>query len=425
MQLHLKNLGMLIICLLLVLAGMTCAAAQTEISLWTYPIGGWTDEQTVDEIIAGFNAVWPEIRVSIRCLDYGTGDHIVEEALENGTAPDIIMEGPERLVANWGSSGHMLDLSDLWEDTRFDIMASSMAVEPACRNADGKYYVYPLCMTAHCMAINYNDFKAADALQYIDELTHTWTTDGFVNAVRALKAAGFAPGVLYCGGQGGDQGTRALVTNLYSGVFTDSEHTRYTLNNDENIRALTLLKTMVSEGLLTADPEIAGGDAISLFCDGENSMTFCWNASAAITNKLTMAKDVTVFSMAFPSEDGYPELQGGIWGFGVFDNGDAARAEAAKTFIRFVCDDPGQAASSVYESGFFPTRASLGDIYSGTEKSDNAEYAIYVPFLGDYYQITQNWTMQRAEWWQLLQRIFGGGDVASEVAVYMDRVNQN
>ena len=36
-----------------------------------------------------------------------------------------------------------------------------------------------------------------------------------------------------------------------------------------------------------------------------------------------------------------------------------------------VCDDPAQAAKSVYASGFFPTRASLGDIYAGTDKAEN------------------------------------------------------
>ena len=28
---------------------------------------------------------------------------------------------------------------------------------------------------------------------------------------------------MYCGGQGGDQGTRAIVNNLYSGTFTTKD----------------------------------------------------------------------------------------------------------------------------------------------------------------------------------------------------------
>ena len=60
--------------------------------------------------------------------------------------------------------------------------------------------------------------------------------------------------------------------------------------------------------------------------------------------------------MAFPSDDGVPELCGGIWGFGIFDSGDDARIQAAKTFIQFVCDDENQAAESVRLTGFFRSR---------------------------------------------------------------------
>ena len=55
-------------------------------------------------------------------------------------------------------------------------------------------------MTTHCMVIDRAAFEAADALQYLDEETRTWTTDGFVSALRALTEAGFYPtGIVYCG----------------------------------------------------------------------------------------------------------------------------------------------------------------------------------------------------------------------------------
>ena len=102
-------------------------------------------------------------------------------------------------------------------------------------------------MTTHCMVIDRAAFEAADALQYLDEETRTWTTDGFVSALRALTEAGFNPtGIVYCGGQGGDQGTRALVNNLYSGQFTNADHTAYTADSEENIKGLQLLVDLVN-----------------------------------------------------------------------------------------------------------------------------------------------------------------------------------
>ena len=420
-----KKLLALLLALAMVLS-MTAALADdtTTITLWTYPIGNWVDDATVQGIIANFTAANPGIKVEVQYLDYTSGDDQVTAAIEAGTTPDIIMEGPERLVTNWGAAGKMLDLSDLWtEEATADITKTSEAVVAACKAPDGKYYEYPLCMTAHTMTINKQYFEKAGALQYINEETRTWTTDGFKAACKALTDAGFIPGVVYCGGQGGDQGTRALVNNLYSGKFTNAEHTAYTADSEENLKALTELQQMVNDGILTADPSIVAGDEIALFCNGTVAMGFCWNAAAADSNKASLADTVTSLPMAFPSDDGVPELCGGIWGFGIFDNGDAARAEAAKTFIKFVCDDAVQGPQSVYATGFFPVRASFGDIYAGTEKASYGEFSVFMPYLGDYYNVIPGWAAQRTEWWNLLQRVFAGGDVATEVATYVTNSN--
>lgn len=82
-----------------------------------------------------------------------------------------------------------------------------------------------------------------------------------------------------------------------------------------------------------------------MFANGTAAMTFCWNAS----NEATYAEQVTFtpYAMNFPTDDGKVELCGGIWGFGIFDNGDDAKIEAAKTFIKFICDDSHSGPASV------------------------------------------------------------------------------
>ena len=398
----------------------------TAITIWTYPIGKFGDRDAVNELIAKFNEVHPEISVTLELLDYTNGDTQVTGAITAGTTPDIIMEGPERLVTNWGAAGKMVDLSDLWTDeVKADIEATSPSVVSACQ-LDGKYYEYPLCMTTHTMAINYEAFEAAGALQYIDEETRTWTTEDFQNALKALKDAGATPvnGIVYCGGQGGDQGTRALVNNLFSGTYTNAEHTAYTANSPENVEALTLLQTLVNDGLLVADPAAQASDELQQFANGTAAMTFCWNAS----NKAQYAADVsfTPFAMAFPSDDGVPELCGGIWGFGIFDNGDQARIDAAKTFIQFVCDDETQAAASVQMTGFFPVRASLGNVYAGTEtEADADEFLTLMPYLGDYYNVTGGWTEQRTLWFNMLQQAFSGTDAQTAADTFVESANAN
>ena len=398
---------------------------SASITLWTYPIGNWGNSETVASLVASVNQKYPGITVTVEYLDYTNGDDQVNTAIEGGQAPDIVMEGPERLVANWGARGLMVDLSDLFATEAGGEIYDS--VESACKAADGAYYEYPLCMVAHCMAINQNMFEAADAMQYLDAETHTWTTENFLKAVQAVYDSGQQNvGAIYCSGQGGDQGTRALINNLYSGTFTDAEHTKYTADSDVNIKAL---ETLYAQDGINFDASINGGEEITLFRNGTLAMSFCWNA-AQQTNSDNAAAGTTnngdtILPMLFPSDDGKTELCGGIWGFGVFDNGDQAKIDAAKTFIDFICNDPDQVNESVKASTYFPVRPTLTGIYDGMETADtmNTFSEYFMPSMGDYYQVVPGWAEARTAWWNMLQRIGTGGDVATEVGTFVTEAN--
>lgn len=409
-------------------ASSTQAASSAEstgnaasITLWTYPIGNWGNDATVQELVASFNAKYPDIKVTVEYLDYTNGDDQVNTAIEGGSAPDIVMEGPERLVANWGAKGVMADLNDMWDaDAEADIYES---VAAACKGADGNYYEYPLCMIAHCMAINQTVFEAAGAMQYVDADKHTWSTDGFLKAVQAVYDAGY-PNVaaIYCGGQGGDQGTRAIINNMYGGTFTDAEHTKYTADSAENIKAI---ETLYAQDGINFDASIVGGDEIVLFRNGTLQMAFCWNVAQQVNSDnndagLTNSGDV-ILPMAFPTDSGDPQLCGGIWGFGIFNNGDANRLAAAKTFIDFIANDPDQVADSVLASTYFPVRASVGNIYADDEIM--SEYTKFMPYLGDYYQVVPGWAEARTAWWNMLQQVGTGVDVTTAVNEFVATAN--
>ena len=404
----------------------TSATATQEISLWTYPVGGWGDENQVNALTAAFLAD-TGIKVNVEYLAYADGDDKVNAAITANGAPDLIMEGPERLVANWGAKGYMVDLAGMLDDT--DKAEINSAVLSACINADGAMYEYPLVMTAHCMAVNLNAFKEAGADQYLNLDTHTWTTEDFTKAVAALyDHYGDTVGAVYCAGQGGDQGTRALVNNLYGGTFTTEDHSAYTWNDANNIKALELLKGM--DGI-AFDASLAGGDEIAKFYQGVLKMAFCWNIaqqlnpnSAGTGAEKTITGDDIVF-MAFPSETGEAKLQGGIWGFGIFDNGDDAKIEAAKTFVKYMCDSE-NTVDAVKTASYFAVRDAAEGTDLSTIWADNAimnEYNKLMPMLGDYYQVTAGWAQARTSWWNMLQDIGEGADIAATVDTFMAEAN--
>lgn len=398
---------------------------KADLKLFTYPIGQWGKSESVDALLENFNKKYPNVHVSVEYLDYTNGDDQVNTAIEGKAAPDLIMEGPERLVANWGAKGLMVDLKDIFEDEASQDIYKN--VKDACASSDGKYYEYPLAMVAHCMAINKTMFEKADALQYIDEEKHTWTTENFFKAVEAINKSGQNDVLaVYCGGQGGDQGTRALVNNLYGGTFTNKEHTEYTVDSPENIKALEELKK--AKGV-NFDPALVGGDEINLFRNGTLAMSLCWN-SAQQNNKDNGEAGKTnngdeIIPMMFPTDKGDPQLCGGIWGFGIFDNGDANKIKAAKAFIRFMCNDPEQAKLSVQTTGYFPTHEKMTGVYDGTEIADTMKMFTeqFMPHFGDYYQVVPGWAQARTEWWNMLQKIGQGGDVKTELAAFQEKAN--
>ena len=128
--------------------------------------------------------------------------------------------------------------------------------------------------------------------------------------------------------------------------------------------------------------------------------------------------------MAFPS-DAAPQLCGGIWGFGIFDNGDAAKVEAAKAFIKYMCDSEAT-AEAVKTANYFAVRntaegTDLSNIWADNEIM--AEYNVLMPMLGDYYQVTVNWANARTAWWNMLQEVETSDDIAASVAKWAANAN--
>lgn len=405
------------------------STGAVELNLWSFNVGGFAEASNWEPIIAAFNEQNPDIKITVTPINYQDGDQKLTSAITAGTGPDIIFEGPERIVGNYAREGLMVDLSDLWETGGSDIAEGISSVS----QLDGTYYMYPLSVAAHCMAINYEAFEAAGALQYIDEETRTWTTDNFVKAMEAVRDAAAAgtinintPGIIYCGAQGGDQGTRALVNNLYSDYFVNEDGTAYTANSENNVKALKLLQDMVNNGSMSANASFAAADELQAFANQTCAVSFCWNY--ANYTQYAAQTQFTPFAMAFPSADGKPELEmAGPYGFGVFNNKDEAKIEAAKKFVQFVCDDQTVGVEAVKATGFFPVHSDWGDVYTGDADAETrAPFALMSDYLGRYYNLTGGWTEQRGYWWPMLTEIMTtGADVQTAADKYAAQANAN
>lgn len=375
----------------------------TEITWWAFPTFG-VDSGYEQQVADAFMAANPDVKVNVEIIDFTSGADALTSAITAGTAPDVLFDAPGRII-EYGNAGNLVPLDDMIESLKSDIASESLL--ETCVGADGSYYMYPISSSPFYMGLNKEALEEANALQYVNlEGDRTWTTENFVKMCEALRDAGVTtvPGIVYCGGQGGDQGTRALVNNLYSSSIVGEDGK---WNVDANgVKALELLKSMYDSKALDAGFSMAAADELQQFQQETCAMTFCWGTSNAMSYA---SEDYTQISVPFPSDDGVPELEYLVNGFCVFDNGDDAKAEASKRFISFICDDAEWGPKSVVQTGAFPVRASFGNLYEGNEEM--SLLASWTQYYGPYYNTRAGFAAMRPLWFNMLQQVFNGTPV--------------
>lgn len=381
------------------------ASGVTEITWWAFPT--FTQENSADgfgtyeqKIIDAFEAKNPDIKVKLETIDFTSGPEKITTAIEGGTVCDVLFDAPGRIIT-YGKAGKLASLDDLFTE-EFVTDVNNNALLDSCKG-DGTAYMYPISSAPFYMAFNKAMVEDAGVADLVKE---GWTTDDFTKVITALYDKGYNPGSVFCSGQGGDQGSRAFVSNLYSSWITDDGITKYTINDEGGVKALEYIKDAVDKGLLMNGSAYNGGDDIQNFANGQTSFTLLWSPAQPDTQKkLLDASKVEYLEVPFPSEDGVAELEYLVNGFCVFDNGDDAKVEASKKFIQFVCDDPEWGPKDVIRTGAFPVRTSFGNLYENARMTTLAEWTKYY---GPYYNTINGFAEMRTYWFPMLQAVMNG-----------------
>ena len=383
----------------------------TEITWWAFPV--FTQENADDgvgtyeaSIIEAFEKANPDIKVKLETIDFTSGPEKITTAIEAGTAPDVLFDAPGRIIT-YGKNGKLADLNDLFTDEFVADVNNDNLIQAS--KAGDTAYMYPISSAPFYMALNKAMLEDAGVLDLVKD---GWTTDDFEKVIKALKDKGYNPGSLFSNGQGGDQGTRAFLANLYSGSVTDAEVTKYTTDQPNFVKALEKAAGWIKDGYMMNGSQYNGGDDIQNFANGQTSYTILRAPSQnGIQAQLLEASKVEVVEVPFPSDDGKADLEYLVNGFAVFNNGDEAKVAAAKKFIQFICDDEEWGPKNVVRTGAFPVRSSYGKLYD-TERMETI--SAWTEYYSPYYNTIDGFAEMRALWFPMLQAVSNGEESAAE-----------
>lgn len=398
------------------------SSGKTEITWWAFPV--FTQEKVNDgvgtyekEIIKAFEKANPDIKVKLETIDFKSGPEKITTAIEAGTAPDVLFDAPGRII-QYGKNGKLVELNDLFTNDFVKDVNNNQIIQAS--KAGDKAYMYPISSAPFYMALNKKMLKEAGVLDLVKE---GWTTADFEKVLKALKDKGYTPGSLFSNGQGGDQGTRAFISNLYGGSVTDDKVTKYTTDSPNFVKGLNKAVSWIKDGLMTNGSQFDGGADIQNFANGQTSYTVLWApAQKGIQAKLLKASGVEVVEVPFPSDNGKPALEYLVNGFGIFNNKDKKKVEAAKKFVKFIADDKKWGPKNVVRTGAFPVRSSFGKLYNDKRMETISTWTKYY---SPYYNTIDGFAEMRTLWFPMLQSVSNGDEkVESALKTFTEKANE-
>lgn len=388
-------------------------AKEVVIKFWNFPnFSGDTEFTKSSEydkaLVAAFEAKNPGIKVETQAIEFTDGPAKLETALQTQTNPDVIYDAPGRII-DWASKGYLVDLEDIVPKDKL-IPAAVKA-----SSYEGKVYMYPQGVAPFMMGFNLGMAKelGIENMLPLDKEDRTWTVEEFealLTKFHELKPE-LPPTILFAKSQGGDQGPRAFISNLYGSWITDEAVTKYTINDENGIKAMEWAKKAYDNGLLGKGIALDAGASIEAFRSANAFSTILY---PVVLYKQDVVKgELETVLLPFPNNSGKPELEYLVAGPAVFDNGDADKIAAAKKFVDFMINDPDWGMRTLKSTGTFSAKLGEVGLYDDPELLFAETMSKYY---GPYYNTIPGFAQMRPIWFPMVQGVLNG-DIAPKEAL--------
>ena len=389
---------------------------KAEIDFWDFP--NFSSESGVagdfeKNLIAAFEKEYPTIKVNFKLISFAEGPAEIEAAIADGKAPDIVYDAPGRIII-WAERGLLEPLDDVLATEKPYIATGLLSVSAG---KDRRTYMYPMHEGAFSMAFNkemLEDMGLIDLLPY-NRRDRSWSLDEYEKLLTAIKgklSGEQTPGVFYYKTQGGDQGTRAFLMNLYGNVsLLNGDYSKYTFNSVNAVKNVEWTVNAMKKGLFLDGADKTSNDAIGMFVESKAAHTILYSPQL---NKMYngkrkyKGKDFTPIFMPFPNNSGAPSLEFLAGGACIFNNGNAEKIKAAKKFLHFAATDKVWGKKLVDASGGFPASSK---IEIETEDPEILYNSVLQRFFGQYYNNITGFSEMRGYWNTALKEAAAGKDI--------------
>lgn len=379
---------------------------KVTIKYWSFPNftsdGEFkTPEEYDAALIKAFEAKNPNIKVEYQKIDFTDGPAKIETAIQAKSNPDVVVDAPGRII-DWAKKGYLAPFTgaDTSKYSKTILSASSF---------EDKLYLYPLGTAPFVMAVNkkLTDKLGVTELLPLNKPGRNWTVAEFEAFLKAVKEKDptIDPVLFYTKSQAGDQGPRAFVSNLYNSWITDEGVTKYTINDENGVKALEWIKKSYDAGLLGKGVSAEAKDALEAFRSGKSAITILYSPGLKGQDKEVIAKgDFEPVFLPFPNESGKARFEFLLAGAAVFDNGDDAKIAAAQKFVDFLVNDPEWGERTLKATSNFSPVGKTG-LYDDPE----TQYLeTLVADFGPYYNTIDGYAQMRPLWFNMVQSVLNG-----------------
>lgn len=305
-------------------------ALKAEITVWCFPVYEGYDKLMGPALQENLNKTYPNIKVNCELQSWDTGPEKITVAYASGATPDVLLDGISRVMPAI-SKGLCVPVDDVLGKLTDTII-------PEYRNpvvVNGKnYYVPVYSSNGYNISVNKALAKKLGVYDLLPADKVHWSYDQFLAFCRAARAKGKAgdvyPTQLWAGSRSSDSAYFSFLMSAGSSIL-DKEHTKCLINDDNAVKAFTVLQTLIKEDLVPMGAATAkDSDASIAFYSGKLVMNMA--SAGAQTAVYTMDKvkkgefkkdDIEVEVFMFPTPDGKTDpktVNWGPYGFSLFKN---------------------------------------------------------------------------------------------------------